>query len=88
MCIRDRLTVADCTRESSESLVEMADVIGSGALFSIKIAGPFSMFERTGASLTAVISISLDNRLLLSSPSLTAKLIVRVTADGLSLVFL
>jgi hypothetical protein len=40
----------------------------------------------TGASLTRVISISRDCVLLLASPSLTVKLIVRVVVSGCSLV--
>ena len=72
---------------SSRSSVVRLPVMFIGAPFSMYKTGAASMAASVGGSFTAVNCTSLDTRLLLSSPSLTTKSIVRVSTDGLSLVF-
>ena len=72
---------------SSTSVTDRLVVTIIGVLFSVNDAGVVSTLASTGASLTAVNSMFRDSRLLSVSPSLTTKSIVRVAADGLSLVF-
>ena len=81
-------TTADSILMSSISLTAVELVIIKGASFSVYDAGAVSMAERTGASLTAMNSISLLNLLLFRSPSFISKLTVRVSVDGLALVLL
>jgi len=81
-------TIADSMLVSSTSDTVVAPVITRGASFSVYDAGAASIAERTGASLTAVNSISLLSTLLLRSPSLISKLTLRVSVEGLSLVLL
>ena len=79
--------VAESISVSSRSLIDRLLVTFIGDPFSVKEVGVVSMLASTGASLTAVNSMSLESKLLSTSPSLMTKSTVRVNADGSSLVF-
>ena len=80
------MTVADSIRLSSTSLIDRLPVIPVGAEFSMYAAGCTSIVASCGASLTGMTSISRDNGLLSTSPSLTDISTVRVAVEGFSLV--
>ena len=81
------VTVAVSISVSSRSSIERPLVMSTARPFSVYGTGTVAMLARTGGSLTGMICTSLDSRLLSSSPSLTTKSMVRVSAEGLSLVF-
>ena len=71
-------TTADSMLVSSTSETVVLPVIARGASFSVYDAGAVSIAERTGASLTAVKSISLLNILPVSYTHLTLPTIYSV----------
>ena len=81
------LTTAKSISISSTSLIIRLLDTFIGVLFSVYEVDAGSMVESTGASLTSMISISLDSGLLLFSPSLTMNSIVRLASEGLLLMF-
>ena len=70
----------------SGSLTVIAEVIGTAAPFSVYESAPPSIAARTGASFTGVTVMLRVCVLLLSAPSLTWNVAVRVAALGLLLV--